>query len=80
MNRRLPLAALSLTLGLLAAGVALTQPKVTLPKAGKPPGLTLTTAPQPPPADGGATVTPGPEPLYTLFATGEVVGYIEPCG
>jgi hypothetical protein len=80
VNRRLRLVIFAVALGLLAAGVAVTQPKVALPKAGKLPEATLTTPLQPPPAEGGATVTPGPEPWYTLFATGEVVGYIEPCG
>ena len=26
------------------------------------------------------TVPPGPDPWYSLFSTGEVIGYIEPCG
>jgi hypothetical protein len=33
-----------------------------------------------PDAEAPATVVPGPDPLYTVFATGDVVGYIEPCG
>jgi hypothetical protein len=67
----------------LAIGAFVAQPKVTLPGGGKPPELTLTTPNQAPPTTEGevtARVTPGPEPWYTLFTSGEVVGYIEPCG
>ena len=55
---------------------------VVAPGGGKPPSMTLTVPNQPPSPDGAPTVvvTPGPEPWYTLFASGEVVGYIEPCG
>jgi len=70
-------------LACLAIGAFIAQPKVTAPTAGKPPSLTLTTPNPPPPGTEGqttVTVTPGPEPLYTLFTSGEVVGYIEPCG
>ena len=77
--RRLAIAA---ALACLAIGAFVAQPKVTLPGPGKPPELTLTT-PNPTATEGeGATVkvTPGPEPWYTLFTSGEVVGYIEPCG
>ena len=36
----------------------------------------------PPPQAGEASVkvAPGPEPWYTVFGTGEAIGYIEPCG
>ena len=68
-------------LACLAVGAFIAQPKLTAPIPGKPPSMTLTdlNAPGPPPQT-SATVTPGPEPWYTLFTTGEVVGYIEPCG
>lgn len=69
-------------LACLAIGAFVAQPKIT-PAPGKPPALTLTMPNQPPPSTEGqvtATVTPGPEPWYTLFTSGEVVGYIEPCG
>ena len=68
----------------LAVGAFVAQPKLAPPAPGKPPSMTLTTPnPQAPTGEDGqatVTVTPGPEPLYTLFTTGEVVGYIEPCG
>ena len=68
----------------LAVGAYVAQPKIAPAAPGKPPSMTLTTPNPPAPTaeDGQATVhvTPGPEPLYTLFTTGEVVGYIEPCG
>ena len=70
-------------LACLAIGAFVAQPKLTAPTPGKPPSMTLTTTNQPSPTTEGqptAKVTPGPEPWYTLFTTGEVVGYIEPCG
>ena len=70
-----------LVLGLLAMYVALAQQKLTLPiqqTPGQPKKMVLAEAP---PLEGASVhVVPGPEPWYSVFATGEVVGYIEPCG
>ena len=70
-------------LACLAIGAFVAQPKLTAPAPGTPPSMTLTTPNAPSPTAEGQSnvvVTPGPEPWYTLFTTGEVVGYIEPCG
>lgn len=76
--------AIAAVLAGLAVGAFIAQPKVVAPGGGKPPTITLDVpnAATPSQALGSATakVTPGPEPWYTLFTTGEVVGYIEPCG
>lgn len=78
--RRLVIAA---ALVCAALGVFAAQPKTPRPDPSAPFKLTLPQPNPPPPAldaQGSVTVTPGPEPWYTLFASGEVVGYIEPCG
>ena len=70
-------------LACLAVGAFVAQPKLTVPAPGKPPSMTIAIPNQPSPTAEGqptVTVTSGPEPWYTLFTTGEVVGYIEPCG
>jgi len=70
-----------LTIGLLAIPALLAQQRLNLPiqqTPGQPKKMVL---PEAPPAEGIAVhVVPGPEPWYTIFSTGEVVGYIEPCG
>jgi len=83
LNTRIRRITIGALLACLAIGGFVAQPKITAPVPGKPPSLTLTAPNAPPPTtEGEATVkvVPGPEPWYTLFTTGEVVGYIEPCG
>jgi len=72
----LPLAAIAGTL-IFAQSPVLVRPDRA---PGRPPQMVV---PQTPPPTGDAapiSIVPGPDPWYTLFATGEVVGYIEPCG
>lgn len=73
-----------LTAVILGAAFAQTQapipvgPPKTVP--GKPPQMALPMTPPPTSEAKEVTVPPGPDPWYTTFCTGEVVGYIEPCG
>ena len=72
---------LGIAVSILSASFALGQPKIEAPKTPGPlPTVTLPTgqvnSPEAPPV----TIQPGPEPWFTIFGTGEVVGYIEPCG
>ena len=82
VHSRAPLLTAALALALAAGGVAAGQPTVTVrQEPGKPPQVVLPVTPPPPQGEPpSATVTPGPDPWYTVFGTGEVVGYIEPCG
>ena len=64
MLRRISLAAASLTLALSAGAQAPTVP----------PSAPATVAPQ------GGLVAPGRSPELEILFTGDVVGYLEPCG
>ena len=62
-------------------GAIAQQEKIPMPAPQAPGQMKKMVLPEAPPAEGaGDHVVPGPEPWYTTFATGEVVGYIEPCG
>ena len=51
------------------------------PQEARPKQLELPSGATQAPGEGPpVTVIPSPDPLYTVFATGDVVGYIEPCG
>ena len=95
MTSRLRWSIMGLAVGFATALVPLAQQKIPLPAPAGTEATTATTpAPQEPgqlkkmvlpeaaagPGGGAVVVTPGPEPWYTVFGTGEVVGYIEPCG
>jgi hypothetical protein len=70
-----------LLFAVLAIYAPLAQQKLNLPiqqEPGQPKKVVLPEAPVPETVT--AAVVPGPEPWYTVFGTGEVVGYIEPCG
>jgi hypothetical protein len=66
-----------LSAGVLATAVAWAQPSVLIqnPPSAAPTVNINQNAVVPP-----VTVAPGPEPWYTVFTTGEVIGFIEPCG
>ena len=74
----------AIVVAMLACGALMAQPTIPLrpagPQAGKPPQMVVPTAPPPTGDTTPVTVPPGPDPWYTLFGTGEVIGYIEPCG
>jgi len=69
-------------LAALAGRTLVAQPQKIAPpaQAGRPPKMAVPPGLAAPPSIGAVVVTPSPEPWYTVFATGEVVGYIEPCG
>ena len=79
---RFPLVAM--VLGLLACGELMAQPTIPVRPAeqlpGRPKQMVVPTAPPPTGETAPVTVPAGPDPWYTLFGTGEVIGYIEPCG
>ena len=66
-----------LAAGVLAIAGAWAQPSVQIqnPPSAAPTVNINANAVMPP-----VTVAAGPEPWYTIFATGEVIGFIEPCG
>ena len=81
MNRRMRPVLASLAIGGFAFYAAIAQQKLNLPVEQKPGEPKKVLLPEGPPAEGAMmSVVPGPEPWYTVFGTGEVVGYIEPCG
>lgn len=66
-----------LGLGLSYTGPDSQMPVLKMPTPAQPtaqPGLTPDQVPP------GALVPQGPPPPFTVFATGDVVGYLEPCG
>jgi len=73
-----------------AAGVAAQNPQQgeqpnTLPTLEKPRGLEPPASPAmrvltPDMVPDGALVPPGPPPVLGIFGTGDVIGYLEPCG
>jgi hypothetical protein len=65
-------------IGLAAASGLLAQTRIDVEGGDSAP--MKVTAPEPGKASQPVTVAPGPEPWYTVFGTGEVIGYIEPCG
>src|SRR5881409_3205814 len=73
-------------LGLIVLGAAglFAQPKLQTTSPGAPGAPPAPSAPPKlsvaAPQGGQIAVPPGPEPWYTVFGTGEVIGYIEPCG
>lgn len=68
MHRPLAILAIALTAGFAAAA-----PPDPAPRAGTVPAATLS-----PPA--GALVAPGAAPDLIFLFTGDVIGYVEPCG
>ena len=65
----------------MGSSLAIGQPKLEAPKpAGQLPTMTIPEGQVNNPGTPPVTVQPGPEPWFTLFGTGEVIGYIEPCG
>ena len=67
-THRLAVAALAVAAILAAAGVSAAPPPQTLP-----PGRSL----DPP---GGVLVAPGSAPDLIFLYTGDVIGYVDPCG
>lgn len=65
--------------GLLALAAATTLSAASIAAAGAPAAqITAPGRPLSPPA--GALVAPGPAPDLAMLATGDVIGYIDPCG
>ena len=82
LTSRLRLSLAGLAVGLITILAPFAQQKLNLPvqqEPGQPKKMVLPEAP-PAPEGTAVTVAPAPEPWYTVFGTGEVVGYIEPCG
>lgn len=69
---------IGITVVLCAVAGLSAQPKV--PITDKPASVPTVSITPGLPGEGVVTVSPGPEPWYTVFGTGEVVGFIEPCG
>ena len=61
--------------GFLLAGPQAQPPAAVQTRPGEPPK-----SPTPEQVPQGALVPGGPAPALTVFATGDVVGYIDPCG
>ena len=73
----LPLSGVALFALVAAAGQ---PPQLPGAKAGEKVAVPTISVQAAAPGEGSVTVLPGPDPWYTVFGTGEVIGFIEPCG